>query len=116
VTACAGTECASARAPAGSLATGAMMRTRAPSVRCSRAASSINHNLLAYSLAMVRPRPWYQYRTSARSRPFWIRTSFTSTAASGVENARRVETTGCQPAPGRQFCGEWIVSPCRWLA
>src|SRR5689334_22902700 len=51
---------ASARALPGSLATGAMMRTRAPSVRCSRAASSINHNLLAYSLAMVWPRPWYQ--------------------------------------------------------
>ena len=26
-----------------------------------------------------------------------------------------VLSSGSQPAPGMQFCGEWIESPCRWL-
>ena len=46
-----------------------------------------------------------------------MRTSFTVTGARrpGAWMVSRVVRTGCQPAPGRQFIGEWIVSPCRWL-
>ena len=93
-------------------------RTSAPSVRCRRIESFTICTRTAISPAIAFPWAWYQSTTICWSRSFCISYRFTVIGAQGW--GRGIVTieasSGSQPAPGKQFFGEWGWAPFRWLS